>query len=126
MTQVAVDVVVARKRRQLLIAQGLAAAVFIFYLLVSTVLLLLNAYQATQSRTTITDCVEVTGKCFKEGQQRAENGIERLIEANQLGDLETRRIVILSVACSKLPEVKNVEDVEECVNNQLEIEKNKN
>lgn len=101
--------------------------VLFLYILGSLTLLSLNAYQGQQTRDTLLDCTEPSGECYQEGQDRTALLIQQLIDSNNLGDLATQEVVILTASCAESPEVKaeenqtaRIELLKDCVNAHLE------
>lgn len=113
------DSELVKKRARVIFWNSIAAAILVLYLITSTTLQLISSVQGDETRRTLLDCVEPEGRCFKEGEARTALVVQQLINANQLDEVATRRIVILAAACSKLPTAKTVADVEQCVNKRL-------
>lgn len=119
-----------KKRARVIIWQRVAIAIAAMYIVGSLGLLVMNAIQGQQTRNTLLDCTEPTGKCAKEGQKQTASVIKQLIDANAAGDVSTQRVVIIAAACSESPDIRSepnqVERIrltEECVNAQLEKER---
>lgn len=93
------------------------------YIMVTLTLLGINAIQGKQTRGLLVDCVEPSGSCYKDGQKRTAEVVQNLIDANQLDEVATRRIVVVAAACSKDPENETLDDIQACVDKVLASDK---
>jgi hypothetical protein len=117
-----VDQDLAKKRARVIIASWFGVTIIVAYCLVVMTLVGLNALQGWQTRSTIVDCIEPAGECAQRGSERTAEVVQELIDANQLDEVATRRIVIIAAACSKLPGVNTVDEVQKCVDRQLSLD----
>lgn len=63
----------------------------------------------------IKNCTEADGQCYKENQRRTAEAIQQLIDANQLNEVATRRVVLLTAACQERPDIAQEADLAERV-----------
>lgn len=87
-----------------------------FFLIIGMlVILVFNAKDSRQTRTTLIDCVTPTGVCASESQKRTAEVLSLLIKDNA----KTRAVVIAAVACARLPENNTFAKVQECVESNV-------
>lgn len=75
------------------------------------------------ARKELLDCTTPGGECYREGNQRTADAIAQLIEANTLSEVATRRVVVIAAACAATLENPTTARVEQCVNAQLDADK---
>lgn len=115
------DLIKARARdillRNLMVASG---ALFVLLVLIG---LTYNAFVGADARAQLIDCTTPGSSCYDEGQKRMEAAVENLIQANQLDEVATRRIVVLAAACAERRGVNSVEEIQVCVDKGLKEDK---
>jgi predicted RecB family nuclease len=114
---------VVKKRARYLFTLYIVVAVAIVYVVVSLAGILIGTWEGHDTRKTLVDCVEPHGKCYRNGTERTKKAIQQLIEANQLDEVATRRVVIIAVTCQQLPGVSTLDEVQACVDERLKLEK---
>lgn len=119
-----------KKRAHSILLQRLAISVIAIFIISAEVLLVLNALSSFKSRDVLLDCTQPTGDCAQQSQEQTATIIKKLIDSGQAGDVATQRIVVLAAACSEEPSIKSEPDrftritlLEECVNDQLKVDK---
>lgn len=115
-----------KKRARVNMLRGLLISLLTIYLVGSTTLLLVNAYQGAQTRGVLVDCTAPEGDCYQEGQKQTAGFIQQLIKANSQGDTSTQLVVVLAAACSEEPAIRAETDsakrivlLQDCVNAHL-------
>lgn len=114
-----------KQERRVIILRQVVLTLAIVWVLASTSALLYNAWVGSKTRSTLVDCVEPRGKCSQRNQEETAKVVDGLIKANQLDEVATRRIVIISVTCQQLPGIDTLAEVQECVDRQLALDKQK-
>lgn len=117
------------QEKRVIILRQVFLALLIIWLMASTSILLYNAYVGAQTRTTLIDCVEPKGECAKRGAKQTGKVVEGIIKQYRLGEVATRRVVVLAAVCSEEVNIRTEPDystrirlMEECVNAQLDKE----
>lgn len=85
-------------------------AVIVSFIILSLVLLLINAVQGAATRDTVVSCTKPGEFCFEQGQERTAKVVEKLIAAGQQGEVTTRMIAIRAAVCSEEPDIKRIKD----------------
>jgi hypothetical protein len=118
-----------KKRARTIIFQRLVFGIVAVYIFASMTILVLNALSSFKTRDTLLDCTQSTGQCAQENQRKTAGIIQQLINSGKAGDNATQRIVLLTVACSEEPNIKNEPDkfqritlLENCVTAQLKTD----
>jgi hypothetical protein len=114
-----------KKRARAIIIERFAMVFVAAFIVASIVLLVIINVQGQGVRDTLLDCTQPGGECYSEGQQRTAKFIQQLIDANNLGDVATQRIVVIASACADLPGVGSVDEIQKCVNDRLDADKAK-
>lgn len=112
-----------RKKKQTIVLGWATVFLLVAIVLIGLGALLLNAYNGAQTRNLIIDCVEPTGQCAERATDRTAQVVDDLIKANQLDEVATRRIVVISVTCQQLPGIDTLDEVQACVDGQLALDK---
>ena len=115
-----------KKRARSILIQRTLWAILGIYIVLSLAVLVSNALTGFQTRDTLVDCVDPQGQCYKDGQARTEDAIQRLIEANSLDEVATRRIVVLAAACAADVSNDTPDEIQACVDAQLKEDKKEN
>lgn len=106
------------KRVRALLAQRLAVALLLLFIVISLGLTAYNAIVGIATRAALLDCTTPGGECYKEGQRRTAEAIRQLVEANEAGEQTTREIVILAADCADNEGVDTADEIEACVEQQ--------
>lgn len=77
--------------------------------------LVFDSLNGFQTRRTLVDCVTPGGRCFTESQARTGEAVQQLIDANQLDEVATRRVVVIAAACAQEEGNDTVREVQRCV-----------
>lgn len=118
----------AQEKRVIILRQVLLI-VLIIWVIGSTSALLYNAYVGSQTRATLVDCVQPTGKCAQRNQQATGQVVDSIIKSNRLDEVATRRIVVITESCGSQPDIRKITDpaerldaLQSCVDRRLKEE----
>lgn len=110
------DLIKARART--LIATRLFIGFVVTVLIAALAIMTINALVSFNTRATLVDCTIPEGQCYQRGQQQTANVVQQLIDANELDEVATRRIVILAAACVEQGN-STAEEIQACVDREL-------
>ena len=127
------DRTLVRKRTAANFATYLAGFLIFTYMLVTSAVTTWNAITATQTRSTLLDCVTAEGTCNAENQAATGAIVQQIVDEI----ITTRHVSVLAAACSTDPTVvtpdmvkeDRIEAIDRCVQKQLvreRIEREKN
>ncbi len=103
-----------RQRARIILMQRLGIFVLLVYMGVTSAFVTWNAIQATQTRSTLLDCTQPTGKCFKDGAKRTGEAVTGIVNS-------TRAVIIATTVCKDKPGFENADTdkLEKCVDKEL-------
>jgi hypothetical protein len=122
MSQTAGEVKITKKRARLIFWQWFAGGILLLWLIVTTTLGAISAYEAHYARNQIVDCVSPGEPCYEESQKRTGKAVQKLLEDGIQRETITRATIIASVWCDEQPGVNGLAQLEACVKNQLTLQ----
>lgn len=90
-------------------------SLLVVWMLFVTAFLVWNGLQGAAVRSTLVDCTQTGGKCFKANQSRSAAIIKQLLDDNK----NTQRIVLLVSICQGQLNTTSVPELTSCVNERL-------
>lgn len=78
-----------------------------------------NSIVSIDSRRKLLDCTTPGGKCYEISQSKTGQAIKQLIDAGQVREEVTRRIVILAITCTDRPGVNTIREIYVCVRTEM-------
>jgi hypothetical protein len=128
MSESAHDEVLVKKRARALFWTGLAVVVFVTWMMVSSALQVWSAWESHKSseaaaaaRGVILSCVTPNGSCSKEQAAKTGEAIRQIYKDGIDRELVTRATIIASVWCDEQPDVVGINQLEQCVKEQLAL-----
>lgn len=107
-----------KMKKRAIILRNLAGALLTAYIIMVTAVLMYDGYTGTQTRRDLLDCVEPSGKCFKEGQKRTGQVVASLND-----------VTVAAAVCSEADEVRREPDmarrimlVKRCIQENMEAD----
>jgi hypothetical protein len=117
------DAEVVRKRARFLFLAWFAGGAFVLWMVISSALDMVSAWEAHNARANIVDCVVADGKCYQGNQERTAKVVQQLLEDGIARETITRQIIILTEWCDDQPNTDTLNQLERCVNEQLAKER---
>ena len=107
-------------RARTLFLRNIGIGLLAVFMIASMTLLVITSLQGTIVRNQLLDCTTPGNPCYDDGQKRTAEAIAQLINAGHLDEVETRRIIILALACDARPGIDTPDEIQRCVDEEQE------